>query len=121
MLGTPLISCFKASGDTVKRPGARLRAIATVCIRWVVEHVGLVGGARATGYPRKLDREIFADCPSAKIGSLENFRLYGNTQLSCSYIINLRPSVLHRRCFHLCGPCMCPYISPDRRSEEKVF
>ena len=79
MLGTPLISCFKASGDTVKRPGARLRAIATVCIRWVVEHVGLVGGARATGYPRKLDREIFADCPSAKIGSLENFRLYGST------------------------------------------
>ena len=78
MLGTPLISCFKASGDTVKRPGARLRAIATVCIRWVVEHFGLVGGARATGYPRKLDREIFADCPSAKIGSLENFRLYGS-------------------------------------------
>ena len=29
MLETPLISCFKASGDTVKRPGARLRAIAT--------------------------------------------------------------------------------------------
>ena len=88
MLGTPLISCFKASGDTVKRPGARLRAIATVCIRWVVEHVGLVGGARATGYPRTLDREIFADCPSAKIGSLENFRLYGST---CTSIHSQHP------------------------------
>ena len=46
---------------------------------WIVEHVGLVGGARVTSHPRKLDREIFADCPSAKIRSLENFRLYGIT------------------------------------------
>ena len=29
------------------------------------------------GHPRKLDREIFEDCPSAKIGPLENFPLYG--------------------------------------------
>ena len=93
MLGTPLISCFKASGDTVKRPGARLRAIATVCIRWVVEHVGLVGGARATGYPRKLDREIFADCPSAKIGSLENFRLYGSFIHSHSVLLPMAERV----------------------------
>ena len=28
-------------------------------------------------HPRKLDHEIFEDGPSAKIGSLENFRLYG--------------------------------------------
>ena len=28
-------------------------------------------------HPRKLDREIFEDGPSAKIGSLENFRPYG--------------------------------------------
>ena len=27
-------------------------------------------------HPRKLDREIFEDGPSAKIGSLEKFRLY---------------------------------------------
>ena len=26
------------------------------------------------GHPRKLDREIFEDCPSTKIGPLENFR-----------------------------------------------
>ena len=25
--------------------------------------------------PRKLDREIFEDCPSAKVGPLENFPL----------------------------------------------
>ena len=29
-------------------------------------------------HPRKLHREIFAYCLSAKIGSLENVRLYGN-------------------------------------------
>ena len=29
-------------------------------------------------HPRKLDRKIFEDGPSAKIGSLENFRSYGN-------------------------------------------
>ena len=29
------------------------------------------------GHLRKLDREIFEDCPSAKIGPLENFPLYG--------------------------------------------
>ena len=28
-------------------------------------------------HPRKLDGEIFEDGPFAKIGSLENFRLYG--------------------------------------------
>ena len=28
------------------------------------------------GHPRKLDREIFEDCPSAKIGPFENFPLY---------------------------------------------
>ena len=28
-------------------------------------------------HPQKLDREIFEDCPSAKIGPLENFPLYG--------------------------------------------
>ena len=28
-------------------------------------------------HPRKLYREIFEDGPFAKIGSLENFRLYG--------------------------------------------
>ena len=80
MLGTPLLSCFKASGDTAKIPGSdrarSLRGIYTLDCG--AQHVGLVGGARATGYPRKLDREILADCPSAKIGSLENFRLYGN-------------------------------------------
>ena len=32
-------------------------------------------------HPRKLDREIFEDGPSAKIGSLENFRPYGITIL----------------------------------------
>ena len=31
MLGAPLLSCFKASGDTVKRPGARsLRGMYTL-------------------------------------------------------------------------------------------
>ena len=29
-------------------------------------------------WKQKLDREIFADCPSTKIGSLENFQLYGS-------------------------------------------
>ena len=29
-------------------------------------------------HPRKLDRKIFEDCPSTKIGPLENFPLYGN-------------------------------------------
>ena len=29
------------------------------------------------GHPQKLDREIFEDCPSVKIGPLENFLLYG--------------------------------------------
>ena len=29
-------------------------------------------------HPRKLDCEIFEDGPSTKIGSLENFQLYGN-------------------------------------------
>ena len=29
-------------------------------------------------HPQKLDCEIFEDGPSAKIGSLENFQLYGN-------------------------------------------
>ena len=79
MLGTPLLRCFKASVDTTKIPGARLHAIATQYI-----YVGLwstlalwAEPERSAGYPRKLDREIFADCPSAKIGSLENFRLYG--------------------------------------------
>ena len=32
-------------------------------------------------HQRKLDREIFADCPSTKIGSLENFQLYGSVVL----------------------------------------
>ena len=31
------------------------------------------------GHPQKLDREIFEDCPSMKIGPLENFPLYGIT------------------------------------------
>ena len=59
-MGTSLLRYFKASGDTAKIPS----------------HIDLVGGARATGHPRKLDCEIFADCPSAIIGPLENFRLY---------------------------------------------
>ena len=29
------------------------------------------------GHPRKLDHEIFEDCPSAKFGPLENFPLCG--------------------------------------------
>ena len=29
------------------------------------------------GHPRKLDREMLEVCPSAKIGPLENFPLYG--------------------------------------------
>ena len=29
-------------------------------------------------HPRKLDREIFEEGPSVKIGSLENFQLYGS-------------------------------------------
>ena len=86
MLGTPLLSCFKASGDTAKIPGSdrarSLRGIYTLDCG--AQHVGLVGGPRATGYPRKLDREILADCPSAKIGSLENFRLYGK----CVHLTN---------------------------------
>ena len=88
MLGTPLLSCFKASGDTAKILGSdrarSLRGIYTLDCG--AQHVGLVGGARATGYPRKLDREILADCPSAKIGSLENFRLYGMYFYSISSI-----------------------------------
>ena len=28
------------------------------------------------GHPRKLDHEIFEDCPSSKFGPLENFPLY---------------------------------------------
>ena len=36
-------------------------------------------------HPRKLDREIFEDGPSAKIGSLENFRPYGNSKGVASY------------------------------------
>ena len=49
-------------------------------------------------HPRKLDREIFADCPSAKIGSLENFQLYGTNY-------NLNPTVLSIKflaCVHDC-------------------
>ena len=34
-------------------------------------------------HPRKLDREIFEDGPSTKIGSLENFRPYGNPGRKC--------------------------------------
>lgn len=36
---------------------------------WSHGHVSLVGGTRANVYLRKLDCKIFADCPSAKIGS----------------------------------------------------
>ena len=43
---------------------------------------GIVGGAGVNVHPRKLDCEIFADRPSAKIGSLENFRLYGIIQIN---------------------------------------
>ena len=41
----------------------------------------IVGGATLEHHPRKLDREIFEDGPSAKIGSLENFRPYGTTAM----------------------------------------
>ena len=34
--------------------------------------------ATRIAHPRKLDREIFAYSLSAKIGSLENFRVYGS-------------------------------------------
>ena len=38
-------------------------------------------------HPRKLDREIFEDGPSTKIGSLENFRPYGTTVITIlSYV-----------------------------------
>ena len=36
------------------------------------------------GHPRKLDREMLEVCPSAKIGPLENFPLYGNAVLHSS-------------------------------------
>ena len=38
--------------------------------------MGIVGGAVQNVYRRKLDCDIFADCPSVKIGSLESFKLY---------------------------------------------
>ena len=38
------------------------------------------------GHLQKLDREIFEDCPSAKIGPLENFPLYGITTIPHWYI-----------------------------------
>ena len=57
------------------------------------------------GHPRKLDREIFEDCPSVKIGPLENFPLYsiehpciwlGQSQpLPSSLIVATTFSVLH--------------------------
>ena len=34
------------------------------------------------GHPLKLDREMLVVCPSAKIGPLENFPLYGMAELS---------------------------------------
>ena len=43
-------------------------------------------------HPPKLDREIFAYCSSAKIGSLENFRLYNNYRSS---LIILLYFILH--------------------------
>ena len=63
---------FEVSGDTAKLPGPRSHVIRLYL--WP-GHAGIVGGAKANGHPRRLDREIFADCPSAKIGSLENFQL----------------------------------------------
>ena len=51
---------------------------------------GIVGGAGVNVHPRKLDREIFADRPSAKIGSLENFRLYGSTIVDLSVLHAIR-------------------------------
>ena len=32
-------------------------------------------------HPQKLDGEIFAECPSAKIGSLENFWIYSRQKV----------------------------------------
>ena len=40
-------------------------------------------------HPRKLDREIFEDGPSAKIGSLENFRPYGNTIIREIFVVKI--------------------------------
>ena len=45
-------------------------------------------------HPRKLDREIFEDGPSAKIGSLENFRPYGISNIyMCTGIIESVDSI----------------------------
>ena len=81
-----LLRYFKASGDTAKLPDPRgplstkvpSSAITIAIVKLVggAGH-GIVGGAGVNVHPRKLDREIFADRPSTKIGSLENFRLYG--------------------------------------------
>jgi len=46
-------------------------------MRFMLKSSGIVGGAVLEQPSAKLDREIFGDCPSAKIGPLENFPLYG--------------------------------------------
>ena len=81
-----LLRYFKASGDTAKLPDPR-GPLSTKVSSSAIESAGhgIVGGAGVNVHPRKLDREIFADRPSAKIGSLENFRLYGST-IDCSSV-----------------------------------
>ena len=79
--------------ERVNSNDARAITIAIVKLVGGAGH-GIVGGAGVNVHPRKLDREIFADRPSAKIGSLENFRLYGILFLSKAVAVRKTPPTL---------------------------
>ena len=70
------LSAGSNSGDAARavRGGARCLAVL-----WVEQFLKV--------HPRKLDRKIFADCPTAKIGSLENFQLYSSNADEHSLVI----------------------------------
>ena len=66
-----------------------------------------MGGTLLDFHPRKLDREIFEDGPSAKIEPLENFRLYGS-------LVRVVDDP------YLCPVRACAVDRPPKQSSESV-
>ena len=83
--------------------------------RWSLTDI--VGGATLKCQSGNLDCEIFEDRPSAKIGSFENFRPYGNSNNVQSLIVICRTNWDHTACYIL---KVASYFIPIQMSSECI-